>query len=204
MRSVGHPQASWIQLPNDTGNKTVFRPAVLKSNYYSACRIKLQHSTIPSGNRSLWLLESTWQKLAALMRFSLFLAGVIGITDAFILNGPSSNERCASKDRTFAFGNSGCIRNSPLQATAISTNAELVPGIDAIDNANEDIRAQLNTLRQKPYFRLYSVDILASCEYMPQELFECYSETCEIYPIDDDEVRQPQRRTLDSTIRVCP
>ena len=40
----------------------------------------------------------------------------------------------------------------------------------------------------RPFFRLYSVDILASCEYMPQELFECYSESCEIYPVDDDEV----------------
>jgi len=32
------------------------------------------------------------------------------------------------------------------------------------------------------------VDMLASCEYMPQELFECYSETCEIYPVDEEEV----------------
>jgi len=30
--------------------------------------------------------------------------------------------------------------------------------------------------------------MLGSCEYMPQELFECYSETCEIYPIDEEEV----------------
>eukprot|EP00986_Skeletonema_menzelii_P004433 scaffold1493_cov147-Skeletonema_menzelii.AAC.6 len=30
--------------------------------------------------------------------------------------------------------------------------------------------------------------MLASCEYLPQELFECYTESCEIYPVDDDEV----------------
>jgi len=30
--------------------------------------------------------------------------------------------------------------------------------------------------------------MLASCEYIPQELFECYTESCEIYPVDDDEV----------------
>ncbi len=45
--------------------------------------------------------------------------------------------------------------------------------------------------------------MLASCEYIPQELFECYSETCEIYPVDeyaDDGITLniPQRiRTFD-------
>lgn len=46
----------------------------------------------------------------------------------------------------------------------------------------------LTNLRDKADFRLYSVDMLGSCEYLPQELFECYSETCEIYPIDDEEI----------------
>jgi len=64
----------------------------------------------------------------------------------------------------------------------------LSPGIDAINSQNADLYDQLNTLRTRPFFRLYSVDILASCEYIPQELFECYSESCEIYPVDDDEV----------------
>ena len=66
--------------------------------------------------------------------------------------------------------------------------ADLSPGIDAINSQNSDLYDQLNTLRTRPFFRLYSVDILASCEYIPQELFECYSESCEIYPVDDDEV----------------
>jgi len=30
--------------------------------------------------------------------------------------------------------------------------------------------------------------MLASCEYVPQDLFECYTESCEIYPVDDDNV----------------
>jgi hypothetical protein len=30
--------------------------------------------------------------------------------------------------------------------------------------------------------------MLASCEYLPQELFECYTESCEIYPADDGDV----------------
>ena len=44
-------------------------------------------------------------------------------------------------------------------------------------------------MREKPYFRFYSVDMLGSCEYLPQELFECYSSTCETYPLDEDDVR---------------
>ena len=30
--------------------------------------------------------------------------------------------------------------------------------------------------------------MLASCEYLPQELGECVSESCEVYPIDEEEV----------------
>ena len=73
-------------------------------------------------------------------------------------------------------------------AATISSNEDLLPGIAAIDASNGALYQQLEEMRSKPYFRLYSVDILASCEYLPQELFECYSETCEIYPVDEDEV----------------
>ena len=79
-------------------------------------------------------------------------------------------------------------RRSSVLFSAISSNGELLPGIAAINEANDEISAKLEYLRQTPYFRLYSVDILASCEYMPQELFECYSETCEVYPIDEEDV----------------
>ena len=79
------------------------------------------------------------------------------------------------------------IYSSP--SSAISNNQDMIPGIAAIDEANDLITEQMHNLRQTPYFRLFCVDILASCEYMPQELFECYSETCEVYPVDDEEVR---------------
>ncbi len=75
-----------------------------------------------------------------------------------------------------------------LSLATVSSNEDLKPGIATIDAANEQIMGQLDQLRQTQNFRLYSVDILASCEYMPQELFECYSETCEIYPVDEEEV----------------
>ena len=70
-----------------------------------------------------------------------------------------------------------------------STEA-LTPAINVINELNGEIEPKLEMLREKPYFRLYSVDMLGSCEYMPQELFECYSETCEIYPVDEEEVSQ--------------
>ena len=75
------------------------------------------------------------------------------------------------------------------QASAVSKNEDLLPGIEAINDSNGDLFSRLDKMRDNPYFRLYSVDILASCEYMPQELFECYTESCEIYPVDEDEVR---------------
>lgn len=78
-------------------------------------------------------------------------------------------------------------------STSSSFTADLKPGADAIDSGNPELYPLLNTIRSKPFFRLYSVDILASCEYMPQELFECYSESCEIYPVDDEEVPEQMK-----------
>jgi hypothetical protein len=91
-----------------------------------------------------------------------------------------------------------------LEASAVSTNEELLPGISAIDDANGSIASYMKDLRESPYFRLFCVDILASCEYMPQELFECYSELCEVYPVDDEMVRTlcTLLRCLDSMICI--
>lgn len=91
-----------------------------------------------------------------------------------------------------------------LSSAAISSNEDLKPGIATIDTANEQLMEQLDQLRQTQNFRLYSVDILASCEYMPQELFECYSETCEIYPVDEEEVRLLSKQVfLPIILRAC-
>ena len=46
-------------------------------------------------------------------------------------------------------------------------------------------------LSEEAEYRLYSVDMLASCEYLPQELSECVSESCEVYPVDDSSVPSP-------------
>jgi Endoplasmic Reticulum Oxidoreductin 1 (ERO1) len=84
------------------------------------------------------------------------------------------------------------VRNAPfhlrLSSSIISNDEDLLPGIAAIDMGNGDLMTRLEKLCDQPYFRLYSVDILASCEYLPQELFECYTESCEIYPEDEENV----------------
>ena len=75
-----------------------------------------------------------------------------------------------------------------MATTATLHDQSLSDGIAAIDKAMPTLSPLLSELRSLPYFRLYSCDMLASCEYLPQELFECYTESCEIYPVDDDEV----------------
>lgn len=39
---------------------------------------------------------------------------------------------------------------------------ELKPGIDAINSRNSDLEPLLDNLRESPYFRMYSVDMLGS------------------------------------------
>ena len=75
-----------------------------------------------------------------------------------------------------------------MSAVDVTNTDDLKPGIAAIDTMNPEFQKTLEELRHFPYFRLYSCDMLGSCEYMPQELFECYSQSCEIYPVDEDEV----------------
>jgi hypothetical protein len=111
----------------------------------------------------------------------LAFASLLSVCRGFFVPSPSARNRPPEFVRTFSQG------TCPLYAT-LSSNKDLLPGIALVDDANQEILEELKSLRQSPYFTLYSVDILASCEYMPQELFECYSETCEVYPVDDDEV----------------
>jgi hypothetical protein len=125
------------------------------------------------------------------MKSWLLVSSLLHVSDGFSLSIVSwAKEPSSRVVNSFAKASRRTSSPFPLQSAAISTNEYLLPGIESIDRANDEICARLGKLRNNPYFRLYSVDILASCEYMPQELFECYSETCEIYPVDDDEVRR--------------
>lgn len=75
--------------------------------------------------------------------------------------------------------------------------------MEAIQQFNAQLLEKLEAFRDSKYFRLYSVDILASCEYMPQELFECYTESCEIYPVDEEEVRASGKAIVRRLRRSC-
>eukprot|EP00978_Attheya_sp_CCMP212_P006614 scaffold15327_cov58-Attheya_sp.AAC.4 len=136
-------------------------------------------------------------KLASLI--CVLICGVINPVQGFVVHLPSlpfspatSWPHYSNYNRRTAAGDDDRGSMSALSASAaasaLSTNTELLPGMDAIMAQNEELWEMLDDLRDKPYFRLYSVDMLASCEYMPQELFECYSETCEIYPVDEEEI----------------
>lgn len=143
----------------------------------------------PSSNK---LLNISQFMYSIMVRIALFLIAS-SFSDAF--THPYLSRLCSNTVReTLRSSYDIATRKSPLgmssSAATLSSNEELLPGIDAIGQANEGLYEKLSNLRENAYFRLYSVDILASCEYMPQELFECYSETCEIYPVDEDEVRQ--------------
>ena len=87
---------------------------------------------------------------------------------------------------------------APLDAGA----GDLQPGIETINAHNQELFGKLDALRESDDFRFYSVDILASCEYMPQELFECYTESCEIYPVDEGEVRCIQPTHLPARVEL--
>jgi hypothetical protein len=64
---------------------------------------------------------------------------------------------------------------------------ELLPGIRSIDTYNTELETLLSELREEAFFRLYSVDMLGSCEYMPQQTLECYTASCEIYAVESDD-----------------
>mmetsp|Transcript_2642 Transcript_2642/g.4019 ORF Transcript_2642/g.4019 Transcript_2642/m.4019 type:complete len:401 (+) Transcript_2642:202-1404(+) len=78
------------------------------------------------------------------------------------------------------------------------TTVDLIPGILAVDSMNSDLEQLLADLREEPFFRLYSVDMLGSCEYMPQQLFECYSASCEIYAVEEEDIVPQYIRDTDA------
>jgi len=116
----------------------------------------------------------------------LFVVDRSTMLHAFMRPAPSLNHQRQSSP--FFVRPKSPITSLAAAASSISSNEDLLPGIAAIDSMNAEINENLAVLRDQAYFKLYSIDMLASCEYLPQELFECYSETCEIYPVDEEEV----------------
>lgn len=136
-------------------------------------------------------------------RRALFYAFFLAVSRAFIAPLPTRVSLIHSCHESRG--------SSRLRAvSSVSDNKELLPGILAIQESNRELLQHLDSIRQKPYFRFYSVDILASCEYMPQELHEC-DDACEIYPVDEEEVRacarwvqEGVRKGIRSDVSVSP
>lgn len=89
---------------------------------------------------------------------------------------------------------------SPLAASSQSFISEqssyLLPAVKLVGEHNPSLEPILCALRKVPYFRFYSVDVLGSCEHLPQESIECYTESCEIYPVEPEDV-PPEMMQID-------
>ena len=73
-----------------------------------------------------------------------------------------------------------------VSSALISDPCWRAEGLAAIEEHNEDLLDVVDELRQQPYFRYVSVNLLNGCNYFPQQEDECDSRSCELYPVDDE------------------
>ena len=64
----------------------------------------------------------------------------------------------------------------------------LLEAVSAIDKETPQMLELADTVRSTPFFRLYSVDMLASCAYFVQDIEACGLESCECFPVDERSV----------------
>jgi len=104
---------------------------------------------------------------------------------------PPSSEQSNTNLKRFTPSARNKWDSSLFSATAekITEEKELYEAIECIQSQNDDLLTMLDKLRSESlFFRLYSIDMLGSCEYLPQLFEECYSSACEIYPVEEEEV----------------
>ena len=105
---------------------------------------------------------------------------------------PPSSEQSNTNLKRFTSSAKNKWDSSLFSVTAekITEEKELYEAIECIQSQNDDLLTMLDKLRSESlFFRLYSIDMLGSCEYLPQLFEECYSSACEIYPVEEEEVR---------------
>lgn len=71
-------------------------------------------------------------------------------------------------------------------STLISDPCWRTEGLQAIDLYNEELLEIVDEIRAAPFFKLYSVNMMNGCNYFPQGIDECESQSCELYPVDLD------------------
>ena len=69
-----------------------------------------------------------------------------------------------------------------------SRSADFLEAVSAIDKETPQMLELADTVRSTPFFRLYSVDMLASCAYFVQDIEACGLESCECFPVDERSV----------------
>lgn len=60
----------------------------------------------------------------------------------------------------------------------------VLEGAAVVAQYTGELEPHFNGLRRRPFFRYYSVDLMASCSYLPQVESPCELDACEIEPTD--------------------
>jgi len=74
-----------------------------------------------------------------------------------------------------------------------SEDVWLLEGAAALSEYTSALAPEFEALRERPFFRYYGVDLLASCTYLPQQETPCELDACEIEPSDDVPERMLER-----------
>eukprot|EP00613_Pedinella_sp_CCMP2098_P054569 CAMPEP_0171897546 /NCGR_PEP_ID=MMETSP0992-20121227/48198_1 /TAXON_ID=483369 /ORGANISM="non described non described, Strain CCMP2098" /LENGTH=392 /DNA_ID=CAMNT_0012525691 /DNA_START=8 /DNA_END=1186 /DNA_ORIENTATION=+ len=118
---------------------------------------------------------------------SPFLAMLLAISLATTVKGwqPARTSRLATVTKIATDPNDPLLQPIAFKGSSfVSDSCWRAEGLQCIDEYNEDLLEVLDELRQQPFFRYYSVDLLKGCNYFPQDIDECSTQSCEIYPVD--------------------
>ena len=71
---------------------------------------------------------------------------------------------------------------TPVDAAIENSIPELAEVIAALGAADLGVLSELEDLRSQKFFALYSIDMLANCAYLKDQLDECEFDACEVLP----------------------
>ena len=77
------------------------------------------------------------------------------------------------------------LPNPQFDYTAAGDSDWLLAGAAALSQHTAALAPQFAAVRERPFFRFFAVDLLASCGYVPQNEVPCELDACEIEPTED-------------------
>mmetsp|Transcript_37178 Transcript_37178/g.116375 ORF Transcript_37178/g.116375 Transcript_37178/m.116375 type:complete len:410 (-) Transcript_37178:133-1362(-) len=77
------------------------------------------------------------------------------------------------------------LPNPQFDYTAAGDSDWLLAGAAALSQHIAALAPQFAAVRERPFFRFFAVDLLASCGYVPQNEVPCELDACEIEPTED-------------------